>query len=127
MLMLGQKSPEIMNVQAIVGTIFGSDLHKKRQLSLSYAALCLFESESLFLHDIGLGMAEKRGVNKKHATKQIDRMLSNPGFDIWELSAQWVPYIIGNKTDLMVALDWTSFAGDAQQMLSLNVLTGKGC
>ena len=116
-----------MNIQTIVRTIFGSDLHKKRQLSLSYAALGLFESESLFLHDMGLGMAERRGVNKKHATKQIDRLLSHPGFDIWVLSAQWVPYVMGNKTELMVALDWTSFAGDAQQMLSLNVLTGKGC
>ena len=37
--MLGQKPPELMNIQAIVETIFGSDLHKKRQLSLSYAAL----------------------------------------------------------------------------------------
>lgn len=27
----------------------------------------------------------------------------------------------------MVALDWTSFANDSQHMLSLNVLTGKGC
>ena len=53
--------------------------------------------------------------------------LSNPGFDIWDLSAQWMLYIIGNKTDLMVVLDWTSFVSDAQQMLSLNVLTCKGC
>ena len=68
-LIIGQKSPELMNVQAIVGTIFCSGLHKNRQLSLSYAALGLFESELLFLHDRGFGMAEKRGVNKKHATK----------------------------------------------------------
>lgn len=125
--MLAPKSPQIVNVQMIVESIFGKDLHKKRQLSLSYAALGLFQSESLFLHEMGLGMAESRGVNKKHATKQIDRLLSNKGFDIWDLSAKWVPYIIGSKKELMVALDWTSFAGDEQHMISLNVLTGKGC
>ncbi len=76
---------------------------------------------------MGLGMAESRGVKKKHATKQIDRLLSNPGFDVWDLSAYWVPYIIASRTEIMVALDWTSFAGDSQHMLSLNVLTSKGC
>ncbi len=120
-------SKDLLNIQTIISNIFGSELHKKRQLSLSHAALGLFGSKSLFLHDIGLGMAEIRGVNKKHATKQVDRLLSNPGFDIWKLSSQWVPYVVGNKEELMVALDWTSFAGDSQHMISLNVLTGKGC
>lgn len=125
--MLQGKSAKLVNTQTIISNIFGEQLHKKRQLSLSYAALGLFESESLFLHDMGLGMAESRGVNKKHATKQIDRLLSNPGFDIWQLSSLWVPYIVGAKTELMVALDWTSFYNDEQDMLCLNVLTGKGC
>ena len=125
--MLQEKSAKLVNIQSIIHTIFGEQLHKKRQLSLAYSALGLFESESLFLHDMGLGMAESRGVNKKHATKQIDRMLSNPGFDIWNLSAHWVPYVVGSKLELMVALDWTSFYSDEQHMLCLNVLTGKGC
>ena len=98
-------SNDLVNIQAIIENIFGKNLHKKRQLSLAYSALGVFQSESLFLHDIGLGMAESRGVNKKHATKQIDRMLSNPGFDIWDLSAQWVPYVVGTRPDIMVALD----------------------
>lgn len=124
--MLGVKGGQLFDIQAVVGEIFGEELHKKRQLSLAYASLGLFESESLFLHDMGLGMAESRGVNKKHATKQIDRMLSNPGFDIWTLSSCWVPYVVGSTTKLMVALDWSSFGGDEQHMLCLNVLTSKG-
>ena len=76
---------------------------------------------------MGQGLADSRGVSKKHATKQIDRLLSNPGIDVWELSAYWVPYIVGSKKELMVALDWSSFAGDSQHMLCLNILTSKGC
>jgi hypothetical protein len=34
--------------------------------------------------------------------------------------------VIGKQKKLLVALDWTSFAGDKQWMLSLNILTGKG-
>lgn len=124
--MLAAESVDLLDIQSIVRSIFGEELHKKRQLSLSYAALGLLQSESLFLHEMGLGMAESRGVNKKHATKQIDRLLSNPGFDIWQLSSNWVPFIVGQRKDLMVALDWTSFADDEQHMLSLNVLTSKG-
>jgi hypothetical protein len=117
----------LFSIQKVIKEIFGKELHQKRQLSLAYAAVGLFESESLFLHEMGLGMAQARGVNKKHATKQIDRLLSNPGFDIWKLSKSWVPHIIGTeKKELMVALDWTTFAHDNQEMLCLNVLTGKG-
>lgn len=125
--MLGAVSRDLVDIQTIIESIFGKELHKKRQLSLAYAALGVFQSELLFLHEIGLGMAESRGVNKKHATKQVDRLLSNPGFDIWNLSAKWVPYIVGSRTEIMVALDWTSFAGDSQHMLSVNILSSKGC
>ncbi len=78
-------------------------MHAKRKLSLSYAALGVLESESLILHKMGCAMAKVRGVNKKHATKQIDRLLSNPHYDIWELSNVWVPHIIGCKKEVMVA------------------------
>ena len=95
----------LLDIQSIISNIFGTELHKKRQLSLSYAALGLFKSESLFLHEMSKGMALARDVSKKHATKQIDRLLRNPGYDIWELSSTWVPYVIGNQKDLVVALD----------------------
>ena len=75
---------------------------------------------------MGSGMAKARGVNKKHVTKQADRLLSNPKLDIWGLSAQWVPYIFGSKKEVMLSLDWTSFSGDPQHMISLNILTSKG-
>lgn len=117
---------KLLDIQKIIESIFGKELHKKRKLSLSYAALGLFKSESLFIHEMGKGMASARNVNKKHATKQIDRLLSNKGFDIWELSSHWVPYVIGAQKGLLVALDWTSFAGDEQHQLSLNILTAKG-
>lgn len=126
--MLSQNTTEsFLDIQSIISDIYGKDLHKKRQLSLSYAAMGLLKKPSLFLHDMGLGMADSRGVNKKHATKQIDRLLSNQGLSVWELSKQWIPYTVASKKDLIVALDWTSFAGDEQHMLSLNVVTSKGC
>lgn len=119
-------SLRLIKTEAIIEKIFADNLHKKRQLSLAYGAMGVLGSSSLFLHEIGRGMAKARNKNKKHATKQIDRLLSNKGISIWDLSAQWVPYLIGSLNKILVALDWTAFAGDKQYMLSLNLVTSKG-
>jgi len=115
----------ILDIDSAITHTFGKELHYKRKLSLSYAALGVLESESLILHKIGAGMAEARGVDKKHATKQVDRLLSNPAYDIWDLSNIWVPHIIGCKKEIMVALDWSSFASDEQDTLALNLISNK--
>ena len=115
-----------LKTQEIIEEIFGRELHKKRQLSLAYAAMGVLGSGTLFLHDLGLSLARTLGKNKKHTTKQIDRLLSNKGISIWELSAQWIPYVIQGQSKLLVSLDWSSFADDKQSMLSLNVVSAKG-
>lgn len=41
----------------------------------------------------------------KHAIKQVDRMLSNNGIDVWDSFARWVPRQIGERRDILVAMD----------------------
>ena len=106
--------------------IFGKDMHLKRQHSLADAAIGLMNSDSLRLHSLGEGLAQAKGKNKKHATKQIDRLISNPKLKIWSVAEYWVPYIIGQRKEIEVALDWTSFWHDDQQSLCLNLLTNHG-
>jgi hypothetical protein len=36
-----------------------------------------------------------RGLNARHAVKQVDRMLSNPGIEVDQILALWVPFVIG--------------------------------
>jgi len=62
----------------------------------------------------------------KHAIKQVDRLLSNGGIDVWESFARWVPHLAGSRTDIVVAMDWTDFDGDDQATLALNLVTGHG-
>ena len=124
--MKSDSANKLVKVSSVVQQIFGNDLHKKRQQSLAYAAMGVLASESLFLHRIAEGLSDTRGTNKKHAAKQVDRLLSNKGISIWELSAQWVKYVIGKNKSIIVALDWSSFFDDEQSMLSLNIVTGKG-
>jgi len=124
--MKSDSANKLVKITSVVEKIFGNDLHKKRQQSLAYAAMGVLGSESLFLHRIAEGLADTRGTNKKHATKQVDRLLSNKGISIWDLSEQWVKYVVGANQSIIVALDWSSFFDDEQSMLSLNVVTSKG-
>lgn len=75
-------------------------MHKKHQHSLADAALGLLNGNALRLHALGEGLARAKGLNKKHTTKQIDRLLSNDKIDIWNIPEQMVPYVIGNRKTL---------------------------
>lgn len=89
-------------------------MHPPQRYSLGYAALGILESESLILHRMRKGLTRIRGIAKKHATKQIDSLLSNKKPSVWELSGLWARYLIGEAKELLVALDWSAFASDSQ-------------
>ena len=109
-----------------VNAIFGKTMHAKRVQSLANAALGLLHAEELILHKIGAGLAQAMGLNKKHTTKQVDRLLSNQKFDIWIESGVWAPYIVGVRAEIMVSMDWTDFDADGQSTIAVNMITDHG-
>lgn len=113
-------------VLEFVEKIFGDQMHAKRVGSLADAAIGLLHSEELLLHKMGEGLAGAKLLDKKHATKQIDRLLSNKKLDIWDNAAPWVGYLIGERKEIMVSLDWTDFDADQQSTLALNLITDHG-
>lgn len=124
--MMKKASVDLNVIRNQMNKIFDKDMHLKRQHSLADAALGLLNSDSLQLHAFGEGLALGKGLNKKHTTKQIDRLLSNSKLDNWIIAEYWVPYVIGERKAIEVALDWTSFRHDSQQTLCLNLLTKHG-
>lgn len=90
-------SPE--HVHTFVASLMGEHMHAKRVLSLASGVVGMMHSAALGVRAIGLGLAEVVGLEKKHAVKQVDRLLSNRGIDVWEEFAVWVPYLIGARTD----------------------------
>ena len=85
-------------VRQVLGSVLDQDLHAKRVDSLCDATLGVLRSGSLAICTIGQGFAAARGLNPKHATKQVDRLLSNPNIDVDDILARWVPYIVGART-----------------------------
>jgi Transposase DDE domain len=101
-------------------------VHAKRVYSLANATLGVMTAASLAVAAIGHGLALARGCLTKHAIKQVDRLLSNPGIEVDTLLARWVPYVVGSRTSIAVAMDWTDFDADGQATIMLSLLTGHG-
>lgn len=113
-------------IQNYLTSLFGGDLHAKRVCSLSLAVLGVMTSASLAVAVIGQALAQARGKSAKHAIKQVDRLLSNQGIEVWELFPLWIAEAIGASRDLVVAMDWTEFDADDQSTLALNLVTRHG-
>src|SRR3974377_367158 len=106
--------------------LFGEDVHHKRVSSLANATLGVVSSASLAVNTIGQGLAVAGGRQTKHAIKQVDRLLSNPGIDVDELSKRWVAHAVGSRPNIVVAMDWTDFDTDNQATIMLSLVSRHG-
>ena len=113
-------------VRQVLGGVLGADLHAKRVDSLCDATLGVLRSGSLAVAAIGHGLAAARGLLTKHAIKQVDRLVSNPGIKIDDILTLWVPSVVGARTAIAVAMDWTDFDADNQATLMLSLITEHG-
>jgi hypothetical protein len=101
-------------------------MHRKRIDSVSNAAIGAIQAARLGISAIGHGLAMARGLEVKHAIKQVDRLLSNRKLNVWEFFAVWVPYLVASRSEILVALDWTEFERDDQSTIAINLLTKHG-
>ena len=116
----------LKDIHAFIDTVYQHDLHAKRVASLAGATLGVMASASLAVAMIGQGLAQARGLVTKHAVKQVDRLLSNQGIDVWDSFARWAPHLVGGRKAIVVAMDWTDFDHDGQSTLALHLVTGHG-
>jgi hypothetical protein len=114
------------DVRAYLEQVVGDDLHAKCVLSIANASLGAIQAASLSLSAIGQALAAAEGLNPKHAIKQVDRLLSNEGFDIWTVFGHWIGTLVGPRSEIVVAMDWTDFDGDDQSTLMLHLVTSHG-
>lgn len=124
--MAPSKQLSFKTVHQFLDGLFGGDIHSKRVYSLANATLGVISSASLAVNTIGQGLALARGGMTKHAVKQVDRLLSNPGIELDGLCEHWVPYVIGARDRIAVAMDWTDFDADNQATIMLSLITRHG-
>jgi len=113
-------------VHAFVSSIFDHDLHEKPVASLADATVGALQGARLAVGALGRALAVAKELDGKHAIKQVDRLFSNTGMDIWKLFANWAPFVIGERPEIVVALDWTDFDQDNQATIALHLITKHG-
>jgi len=121
-----RKDITLKTTHQFLSALFSEDIHAKRVYSLANATLGVISSASLAVNSIGQGLALARGRLPKHAIKQVDRLLSNPGIDVDELSKRWIALAVGPRPKIVVALDWTDFDADNQATIMLSLVTNHG-
>ena len=114
------------DIHDFVDELFADDLHAKRVRSLADATLGALHAGALGVHAIGRGLASARGLISKHAVKQVDRLIGNTGIEVWDLFATWVPFVLAQRKEVRVNLDWTEFDQDGHSTLVLSVQTSHG-
>ena len=124
----GQKRSflKFQDVRAFLDSVLDEDIHTKRVDSLANATLGVLTGASLGVALIGKSLAQARGLLPKHAVKQVDRLLSNRRLEAWDVFATWVPEMVGARTDVVVAMDWTDYDADGQATLALKLVTRHG-
>lgn len=113
-------------VHQMVEGLFEEDLHAKQIESLANAATGALTAAALGIAAIGRALAIARDRDAKHTIKQVDRLLSNEKIDPWSLFADWVPFCIGPRLEIVVALDWTEFDADGHSTIALYLVTRHG-
>ena len=113
-------------IEKYLDGVFGGDLHAKRVASLACGVLGVMTSASLAVSIIGHALAQVRGKAAKHAIKQVDRLLSNQGVEVWSMFPQWIKEMIGERNALVIAMDWTDFDADDQTTLVFSLVSNHG-
>jgi hypothetical protein len=113
-------------IRDVLGSLLEQDLHAKRVSSLCDATLGVLHSGSLAICAIGQGLAAARSLKPKHAIKQVDRLLSNTAINVDDILLRWVPFVVGARDSVVVAMDWTDFDADNQATIMLALISDHG-
>ena len=109
----------------MVHSIF-EGLHAKRVESLANYTVGVMQASSAAIHAIGAAYAEVAHIKPKHGVKQVDRYLGNKGIDVEALTLPWSKFVIGQRKEIRLIVDWTEFEPDDQTTLYACVVTTHG-
>jgi hypothetical protein len=113
-------------VKKFIVNLFEGNMHALRVVSLANGVVGVLHGAALAIHAIGQAYARVAGITPKSGVKQVDRMLSNSGFDLRVVLKQWVQFVVGARKEIVIALDWTDFEKDDHTTLCAYVVTRHG-
>lgn len=120
------KIVSLTTVVKIVDSMFGDSLHFKRRQSLAFAAYGAALGERLGSAWIGRALARARGGSPKHGIKQVDRLVGNKELNVQHCLGGYVGWLVGQRKEIVVSLDWTEYAKSGHSRIAVNLVTTHG-
>jgi hypothetical protein len=114
------------SIEKFLGDVLEVDWHAATVRSVSLGTLGVLHAVSLCIHVIGRAAAWARDKDPKHAVKQVDRLLSNENVTIGSFARTWVRFVVGPRSEAVVALDWTEFDDDGHATIAAYLITNHG-
>jgi len=115
------------NIERAVHAIFAdSELHAKQVLSIVHAVVGVAHAACAGVANIGRAAAVARGTEPKHGIKQFDRFLSNEKIGLDDAWTDYLRFVLGSRSKVVVALDWTDYADGTQHRIALSLVTRHG-
>jgi hypothetical protein len=113
-------------VSCVLTMLAAARLHAKTEKSIACAILGLLHSDRLSVTAIGTAWARVTGHDAKHGVKQVDRLVSNENFSLPDCMRAYVRQVLGQRSAIITALDWTEFAPDGHSTICLSLITSHG-
>lgn len=121
-----RRTLDLKHTRRFAEQVFGEGLHALRVLSLANGVAGVLSAAVLSIHAIGQAYAQVAKITAKSGIKQVDRMLSNGGIDLDVLLRMWVQFVVGDSSEIVIALDWTDFEPDDHTTLCAYLVTTHG-
>lgn len=102
------------------------DVHAKRVESLANYAVGAMTAPRAAVHAIGAAYAAVAEIQPRSGIKQVDRLLSNDGINVDALTPGWARFLLGSRTEVILAMDWTDFEVDDHMTLAVYIVTTHG-
>ena len=116
----------LQHARSLSAVLFEEDLHAKRVESLANGVAGVLNAALLSIHAIGQAYAALAHIQPRSGVKQLDRLLSNVQVKLEVLFPAWIRFVVGVRTALVVALDWTEFDDDDHATLCAYAITRHG-
>ena len=114
------------HIKEFVDDVFAGSIHAARVESLKNGVTGVVLAASLAIHAIGQAYARCAKIVPKSGVKQIDRLLSNTGIALDLVLKCWARFVVGSRTELLLAMDWTEFDDDKHSTLAVYAVTNHG-
>lgn len=122
-----KRTLRIEHVREFTRVLFAEvEVHAKRIESLANGVGGALTATMFTIHTIGQAYAAMAQIEATSGVKQVDRLLSNVGVDLAKLFPAWIQFVLGARSELTVALDWTEFDDDDHVTLCAYAVTRHG-